>query len=95
MQDDENPTTADMEEDDMVDAGQAKKTFYSTCSPTIGFCKRLMEDRLQSVGYIVGMSTLSHPALPLACRLTGADCFIGQLLSTASITPTPFVREAR
>ncbi|CAJ1458406.1 unnamed protein product [Effrenium voratum] len=81
MQDDENPTSADMDEDDMMDRGQAKRDFLVDLFPytrPVDFYKRLMEDvaRLQSVGYIVGMSTSSHPALPLACRLMGTDCLM-------------------
>lgn len=82
MQDTDGP--ADIEDDeDQFDLAESKKErdFLVDLFPftrPVDFYKKLMEDvaRLQGVGYIVGFPTSSHPALPLACRLMGSECFM-------------------
>lgn len=83
MQDADGP--ADAEDDECeIDLSQSKKErdFLVDLFPfahPVEFCTKKCHGGCGAsagVGYIVGFSASSHPALPLACRLMGSDCFM-------------------
>ena len=99
MQDTDGP--ADMEDDQgEIDLAEVKQErgFLVDLFPftrPVEFYK-LTEDvgRLQEVGYIVGFSTTSHPAFPLACRLMSSDCLmLSDRPSQHSINHSPVICE--